>query len=443
VSTTEHADDWSRLSLLMGCMFGIVGMGSSAVAVALPAMSGDLGLDVGASAWTVSLYVLMLAVMTALYGRVADLVGTRLPLLVGVSLMSLGAVVAACATSYGVLLVARLVQGSGAASVPALGLTVLSDRYDGQARRLALGRLAGVAAAVSCAGPLAGGVTERLLGWRAAFCLPVLGALIVPLVWGALTRRRTDAQLDLVGAALVTATAAGVVLMIQSPSSGAGVATAGGVLAGLGAPASALHTRRRPHGFLPLSVISHTGVRRVALSAAAVPAAWFSLLVAVPTALAGRGWEPWQVGVLLIPSAVVAALAPRAAGPLLVRLGYPRSVAVAAGMAATSLLLASWGAHGGSPLVLVAAVAVVSLAVGLGQPALSAYVGEAIAPEVRGIAMGVVTLVFLAGGSLGSAVVGGCADLVGLTGSLCVVALLPGAALALLLPALHRYPKEI
>ena len=75
--------DSRRIPFLLGALFGLAGMGSSSAAIVLPAMAQDLGVGVGVAAWTISLYVLMLAVTTAVYGRVSDLVGIRLPLLVG------------------------------------------------------------------------------------------------------------------------------------------------------------------------------------------------------------------------------------------------------------------------------------------------------------------------------------------------------------------------
>ena len=100
-------DDSRRVSVLLGLLFGLAGMGSSSAAIALPLMGDDLGVDIGTATWTISLYVLFLAVTTAVYGRVSDLVGVRLPLMVGIGLMTAGALVAAFAPSYGVLLVAR------------------------------------------------------------------------------------------------------------------------------------------------------------------------------------------------------------------------------------------------------------------------------------------------------------------------------------------------
>lgn len=435
-------DDSGRISVLLGLLFGLAGMGSSSAAIALPLMGADLGVGVGVAAWTISLYALMLAVTTAVYGRVSDLVGVRLPLAVGIGLMTGGALVAALAPTYDVLLVARLFQGAGAAAVPTLGVAVLSARYDGEIRGLAFGRLAGTAAAVSCLGPLAGGLVEHAFGWRAVMALPILGVLVIPFVWHALTGSGTGASLDILGAVLVAGTAAGLVLVIQSPSTGVVVALVGGLLLVLGAPAVALRVRHRPHGFLPISVIRNATVVRSAVAAAAVPAAWFALLIAVPAVLVRHGWEPWQVGLALVPSAAVALVVPRLAGPLLARIGAPRSLAVAGVTASVALVIAALGAAVVSAVVLVVAVVLVTVAFGLGQPALSASVGEAVHVDVRGVALGVATLLFLVGGSVGSAVVGGLGDVLGIAASLGLLALLPLLGLATLVPELRRTPEQ-
>ena len=429
--------DSRRLSLLLGVLFGLAGMGSSSAAIALPLIGEEFGVGVGTATWTISLYTLMLAVTTAVYGRVSDLVGVRIPLLVGIGLMTGGALVAALAPTYSVLLVARLLQGAGAAAVPTLGVAVLSARYAGVVRGLALGRLAATAAAISCLGPLVGGVVEHAFGWRAVMALPILGALVLPLIWRALTGEGTGAGLDVVGAVMVAATAAGLVLLVQSPSTGLVVALVGGVLLVLGAPAVAWWVRRRPHGFLPLSVVRNPAVVRSAIAASAIPASWFALLVGVPAVLVGVGWEPWQVGLLLVPSAVVAVFVPRVAGPLIERIGPAASIAAATVGASIALLLAALGTHIVSPLLLGVVVAVVTVIFGLGQPALSTAVGDAVEGEVRGVALGVATLFFLVGGSVGSAVVGGLGEVVGVPLSLVALAVLPLLGLAVLAPQLR------
>lgn len=262
----------------------------------------------------------------------------------------------------------------------------------------------------------------------------MLGALILPLLWRYLPTDGSRARLDGFGAVLVALTAAGVVLLVQSPATGVVVATVGGTLAVLGAPAVALWVRRRPSGFLPVEVIRNPAVVRSALAAAAVPAAWFALLIAVPAVLVGRGWEPWQVGLALVPSAVAGLLAPRVAGPLLDRVGPSRGLAVAAVVAGAALGLSSVGASSGSAVLLVAAVVAVTLAFGLGQPALMAAVGDAVHEDVRGVALGIATLFFLVGGGIGSAVVGGLGDVWGMSDALLLLAALPLLGLVALFP---------
>ena len=120
ISPASTSADARRVSLLVGVLFGLTGLGSSSAAIALPVMASDFGVSTGVSAWAISLYALMLAVATAVYGRISDLVGVRIPLAVGVGLMTAGALAGALAPSFGSLLVARIVQGAGAAAVPTL-----------------------------------------------------------------------------------------------------------------------------------------------------------------------------------------------------------------------------------------------------------------------------------------------------------------------------------
>ena len=431
------SSDAGRVAALVGLLFGLAGMGSAAVAVTLPAIAADLDLSTGGASWVISLYALMLAVATAVYGRVADLAGIRLPLLVGVVLMAGSAVLGAVAPSYELLLAARVLQGSGAAAVPVLGMAIVSARYDGSVRTQALGRVAGTAAAVSALGPLAGGLVEDLVSWRAVVALPALGLLVVPALWRAVPTEGTGARLDLLGAVLVAATASGLVLLVQSPSSGVTVALAGALLLALGVPAATAWVRRRPEGFLPMAVVREPVVVRSALAASCVPAAWFALLIAVPAVLATRGWTPLEVGLALVPSAVTGFLAPRLAGPLLERLGPARALVTSGGTAAVALLVAAAGAGLGSAVLLVGAVVLVTFAFGLGQPALMAAVGGAVPADVRGVALGIATLVFLVGGGVGSAVVGGIGELLGIDRSLLVLALLPVLGALALVPTLR------
>ena len=432
--------DAKRVSLLMGLLFGLAGMGSSSAAVVLPVIADDFGTSVGVVTWTISLYTLMLAITTAVYGRISDLIGVRTPLAVGLALMALGALGAAFAPNLGLLVAARAAQGFGAAAIPTLGVAALSARYDGDIRGAALARLAGAAAAVSCLGPLVGGVVEGALGWRAVMALPVLGLLVMPFIWHALTTEGTGARLDIPGALLVMAATGGIVLLLQSPASGIQLALVGIGLLVLGVPAVVAWVRRHPVGFLPKEVATNLTVVRSALAASAIPASWFALLVGVPAVLVADGWETWHVGLLLLPSAALALVIPQYVGRVLARVGATRVLVGAAVVSAGAMLLAALGTAVDTPGVrlplLVGTVIFTTVAFGVGQPSLSEAVSDAVRAPVRGVALGVATLCFLLGGSIGAAVVGGIGDAFGIPVALGLLALLPVAGVVILLPEL-------
>ena len=215
---------------------------------------------------------------------------------------------------------------------------------------------------------------------------------------------------------------------MQSVAAGPVAAGVGVALLLAATPLLVRHVRHRPDGFLPRAVVTSRVATGTSLAAAAVPAAWFGLLLAVPTALAERGWTPLQTGLVLVPAAVTGLLAPRISGPVLARLGGLRTLALAAAGASAAVLLAALGAALGQPAAMAAGVAGVTIAFGLGQPALVAAVGGAVPAQVRGIALGTATLVFLVGGGVGSAVVGGLTAVTSTAAALVVVAALAAAA---------------
>ncbi len=205
-------------------------------------------------------------------------------------------------------------------------------------------------------------------------------------------------------------------------------------------PAVRATVRRRPDGFLPVEVIRNSTVVRSAVAASSVPAAWFAMLIALPAVLLSAGWEAWEVGLAMVPSAVGALVVPQVTGPTLNRIGPARALAVSAVVASAARLVATAGAHWTSAPILVVAIILVTFAFGLGQPALSAVVGDAVHQEVRGVALGVSTLLFLIGGSVGSAVVAGISGPLGMPVALLVLAVLPLLGLLVLRPTLRPEP---
>ncbi len=413
-------------------------LGSTGVSLVLPLIADEFDVGLGVAAWLITSYALAFAMGAAVYGRLVDVVGIRIPFAIAMGLYAIGALISVSAPDFAVLLGGRIVHSIGAACLPVLAPALLSGLFDHDERSLALGRFHGFATVLGALGPVLGGVIGDLLGWRAVMALPLLGLPAFAMLWRSLDVPGTGARLDVLGAVVVSTAAAGAVLLLQSPSTGWLAALIGVLMLCLGLPLAARHVRAHPGGFLPEQVLGNRRIVRSALGVAPVLAAWFALLITVPAVLAGHGWSPLQVGLALLPGVGVSLLMPGLAGRLLVRLGHHRSLVVAVAVGTGALVCGVLGDLAGLPsglvgVLLVAAFCLVIFSMSLGQPALGATVAGAVDPGVRGVALGTSNLLFALGGSLGAATVGGLVEPLGTASAVGIVALASAAGLLSLL----------
>lgn len=433
----------TRVALLLGTLVSLTVIGSSAVAVALPVVRAELQLDQPGTAWVMAVFSLSFAVTTAIFGRMADIRGLRTPLRIGVVLLACGSIAAALAWNFPSLIAGRLLQGAGAGAVPVLALGVLASRYEGVARGKALGALTAVVSIVSGSGPLIGGGITELLGWRYVLGIPALALLILEPVArmasaeGSVTAGRVDWR----GAAFVASFTTGIVLLLQAPATKAGPFLIAGavVLALVGALATRDHVRRRPEGFLPARVVGSRDMVLSSLAGMTLLAAYLGMILAVPLILAGdRGWRPLQIGLAMLPAALIGAVVSRVVGAIAERVGRYRVVLWLALGSAAGLGLAA-AASTVPPLMIVGLAGVVAGFAG-GQVALIDGVPALVDEDVRGVALGVFNLVFFTGGAVGTAVIGGLGEILSLPVALACLAALPlaGAGAAILVDRRRR-----
>ncbi|MBV2362826.1 MFS transporter [Streptomonospora nanhaiensis] len=179
------------------------------VNVALPDIAAGLGFESSELSWVIHAYALTFGGLLLLGGKVADLLGHRRVLIIGLLVFALSSLLAGLATSPGVLVAARGLQGVGAAAMQPASLAVLTTTFpEGRARARAFGIWSAVNALGAALGVVLGGVVTELAGWRWVMLLNVPVAL-VPL-WLAWRSLPGDARVvrakrpDVLGGALAT-----------------------------------------------------------------------------------------------------------------------------------------------------------------------------------------------------------------------------------------------
>src|SRR5215467_9754272 len=157
------------LALIILAQFMVV-VDFTIVQVALPSIGREFGISVNGLQWIVAAYGLTLAGFLMLSGRMGDIYGHKRLFIIGVLLFSLASLTGGLAPSETVLIVARVVQGLGAAMASATGLSILVAVFpEGKERNRALSIFAAATGSGFTAGMILGGAITATLGWRWVF----------------------------------------------------------------------------------------------------------------------------------------------------------------------------------------------------------------------------------------------------------------------------------
>ena len=194
----------------------------SMFSVALPSIRAAFRLEPDMMAWAVIALTLPYFIFMPFYGRLGDTVSKVRLLLAGMALFTLGTVLATVSSSLALLLMARIIQGIGAASFNPLGMAIIAEAFPPEEKGKALGTWQSMAPMAQIVGPVSAGFMIDNLGWRTIFVpiivIGVLGLIIVAL--GTRTEtKKTSAGLgsfDWTGMALLSCSAVLFVFYVSS-----------------------------------------------------------------------------------------------------------------------------------------------------------------------------------------------------------------------------------
>ena len=308
---------------------GLVALDSTIIATAVPSIVQDVG-GFTQFPWLFSIYLLTAAVTVPLYGKLADVLGRKPLLYVGIAVFLLGSVLCGVAWSMPALIAFRAVQGIGAGAIQPISMTVVGDLYSVAERARVQGYLASVWGVSSVVGPTLGGVFSQYLSWRWIFFVNLpLGAVAAWMLVRHFSEKvtRRPHTLDYTGAALLTVGCSLVILGLleggiawawSSPQSLAVFAVGTALLV-----AFALVERRAAEPVLPLWVLSRRTLAAGNLTAVTVGAMTIGLSSYVPTYVQGvLGTGALVAGFTLAALTVGWPLAATFSGRLYTRIGF-------------------------------------------------------------------------------------------------------------------------
>jgi EmrB/QacA subfamily drug resistance transporter len=210
-----------------------------ALNLALPRMAEDLDVQTTDLQWVISGYMLALASFLIPGGRLGDILGRRRVLIVGLAIFATASAICGAASSPGVVIGFRVLQGVGAAIMFPLCVAVVTNAFPEERRARAIGNLYGLGAVATAIGPFVGGLFTDALTWRWVFLVNIpLGMAAIAMVLAFVPESRDNTvprRIDLYGLAAVAAGIAAVTFAVDRGqewgwvSAGVIVAFAGGL----------------------------------------------------------------------------------------------------------------------------------------------------------------------------------------------------------------------
>jgi hypothetical protein len=391
----------------------VTALEQTVVSTAMPSIIAALkGLDI--YPWVFSAYLLAATVTTPIYGKLADLWGRKRLLLFGLGLFSVGSILSGQATSMGMLIAMRAVQGLGAGAVGPIVLTMLGDLFTLKERAVVQSLFSGVWGVSSLAGPALGGLLTDQLSWRWVFYVTVpfsvLAAWILIQFVDEKVEKRIVKPIDWPGALLLTAGSSCLLLAVLQGQEATVFRV--GLLLVLAVGTLVAFVTREHHAadpLLPLDLISRGPIAASIVGSFAIGILLFGIDTYIPLFVQGvRGGSATEAGWTMSPLFVSWAISVFVSVWVVIAFGFRATAMGGASMITLGVIGLAAGAEWPAFSRPIFTGSMIVIGLGMGPASLSFILScqNAVSWGQRGVATAAVTFFRTMGGALGVGLLG-------------------------------------
>ena len=396
-------------------MLGVVlaPLNSTMIAVALPDVMQDFDVGISSAGWLITTYLITMASLQLLAGKLGDRFGHRTLVLSGLSVFGFVSIGAALAPSLPVLLVFRVLQAVCAALIVPNGSALLRQILPVGRRGAGFGLMGAGIAVAAAGGPPLGGLLVEIPGWRAIFYVNLL--LVVPALLIGLKQlpsvkiSTSKPDFDLYGAMILPTLLVAGAWMLISFSKGADtlVITLGIPLILLGAFAFGWYERRQPDPILQLNFFFKKSFSAAAAGIGFANLAMYSLLVSLPLLLTSRGDSSLRIGLILTTMSAGMVVSSYVGGRMIDRFGRRLPTTIGMVLLTAGVVPIAIGGSDVSITVLIFGLSLVGLGIGMSTPGLQTSAVESVDRDQSGSAAGLYLTSRYMGSIIGSAIIAG------------------------------------